>query len=448
MKFLSRVIWSEGMYLAPHHFQTQSRYFEDSVRFAIEHAWFEPWGSVHYRLDKDAIENGRVALLSAQGIFEDGLAFAMPDCDPLPPERDIREILSPLAESLLVSLVVQKRQPALPSCDLNGGSGSTRYRAVSHLISDMNDGLDQKEVKLCQKNVRLLSETEIDDGMWSIPIARVRRDRSGHFVYDPDFIPPCTRLTASERLMAFLGQMVEVLEEKRKSLQQPRQSGKFRAGVSQAEVSNFWFLHTVNDALAWLRHFYLSKRGHPEELFTGLSRLAGALCTFSFDSDPAGLPLYDHRHLDGCFQALASHILDHLEIVVHGNTIEVPLQRSGPNLFVGEIGDRRCFGRTRWVLGVGSSAGEAKVLTQGASIIKMCSQKFVGELVKRAMPGLELIHLSAAPAAIPGKPDLQYFSVNKAGPCWNHMMESGRVGVYVPNDLPEATVELHVILGG
>ena len=35
MKFLSRVVWSEGMHLGPHHFQTQSRYFEDRSGFSI-----------------------------------------------------------------------------------------------------------------------------------------------------------------------------------------------------------------------------------------------------------------------------------------------------------------------------------------------------------------------------------------------------------------------------
>src|SRR4051794_35998425 len=34
MRSLSRVVWFEGMYLGPHHFQAQSRYFEDSTNFA------------------------------------------------------------------------------------------------------------------------------------------------------------------------------------------------------------------------------------------------------------------------------------------------------------------------------------------------------------------------------------------------------------------------------
>ena len=44
MKLLSRVVWSEGMYLGPHHFQVQNRYFEDSIRFAASSLWFSSFG--------------------------------------------------------------------------------------------------------------------------------------------------------------------------------------------------------------------------------------------------------------------------------------------------------------------------------------------------------------------------------------------------------------------
>ena len=33
MKLLNKPVWAEGMYLGPHHFQVQSRYFEDSLNF-------------------------------------------------------------------------------------------------------------------------------------------------------------------------------------------------------------------------------------------------------------------------------------------------------------------------------------------------------------------------------------------------------------------------------
>jgi len=54
--------------------------------------------------------------------------------------------------------------------------------------------------------------------------------------------------------------------------------------------------------------------------------------------------------------------------------------------------------------------------------------------------------LSVAPSAIPAKVDFQYFSVSKAGPCWDHIGLTRQVGVYVPGEMPDPALELLVIL--
>src|SRR5690349_7602226 len=89
IKYLSRVVWSEGMYLGPHHFQVQSRYFEDTIRFATSSLWFEPWGLAGCSLDPEALRNGTISLLHARAMFPDGLAFHMPESDPAPEPRAI-----------------------------------------------------------------------------------------------------------------------------------------------------------------------------------------------------------------------------------------------------------------------------------------------------------------------------------------------------------------------
>jgi len=269
MKSLSRVVWSEGMYLGPHHFQTQSRYFEDSIHFAVEQCWFEPWGVVSCKLDDSAIQNGRVLLLGAHGIFEDGLVFDMPSSDELPASRDIREQFSPLSQEVLLMLGVPKRQPNQANCDLEGRNGSARYVAVKRAVADINNGSDEKEVRVGQKNIRILVESECNDSLQTIPIARVRRDGGGHLVYDPKFIPPCTKLTASSPLLGMIRRLLETLQEKQKFFSRTQNAaGVFQAGTRQLDVANFWFLHTVNSAIAALRHLYTSKRGHPEVVWT------------------------------------------------------------------------------------------------------------------------------------------------------------------------------------
>lgn len=447
MKLLSRVVWSEGMYLAPHHFQVQGRYFEDAIRFVVEHAWFAPWGLTEYQLDEHAVANGRVALQSAHGVFEDGLAFAMDkDCDPLPRERDVSQLLPPTTQTLLMLLAVPQRQEGARNCSLEGNADHCRYRARSRPIRDVNTGIDEKEVMLGEKNIAILTEQEIDSSMNTIPLARIRRNLDGSLAYDPSFVPPCTKLTASKWLMIFLGQLVELLEEKRKALLVPRERHGFQAGLSQMEVSRFWFLHAINDGLAQLRHLHISKRGHPEELFRELSRLAGALCTFKVESDPNTLPVYDHRRLDECFSALSAHIREHLEILVPSNAVSVPTQRHSPNVYTGRITDQRCFGRSSWVLGLGSSAGEAQVMSKAPHLVKICSARFVADLVKHAMPGLALMHLPAPPTAISRHLDLQYFSISKSGRCWDHILETREIGLYVPDELPNPVIDLQVVL--
>src|SRR6202044_1342611 len=69
MKLLSRVVWSEGMYLGPHHFQVQSRYFEDSIQFATSSLWFSAYGLAGVDLDAHALENGTVSVLHVCRVF-------------------------------------------------------------------------------------------------------------------------------------------------------------------------------------------------------------------------------------------------------------------------------------------------------------------------------------------------------------------------------------------
>jgi type VI secretion system protein ImpJ len=248
--------------------------------------------------------------------------------------------------------------------------------------------------------------------------------------------------------MSLLHRMVEILEEKSivVSREQEQAQGKFQAGLSARHISQFWFLHAVNSSLTPLRHILLSKHGHPEELFREMSRLAGALCTFGFDTQPRSLPAYDHQHLDRCFDALDDHIRRHLEIVVPAQAIVIPLRPTVRYFYEAEIKDQRCFGRARWILGIHSPVSESDLIVKTPQLLKMCSAKFVPDLVKRAMAGLSLTHVQVPPAAIAAKVDSQYFAVNRSGPCWEHIMKTRQVGVYVPGELPSPDMELVVIL--
>ena len=212
MKQLSRVVWNEGMHLAQHHFQAQSRYFEDAIQFALSSLFFAPYGLAGCELDIEAIRNDTVSLVHARGVLPDGLPFDIPASDAAPDPIDVRELFSPTSESHLVLLTIPPYQPDRPNFASNGESNGARYRAESAPVLDDTTGRDERPVSLGRKNFRLALDVEATDGLVSLPIARVRRDGSGHFMYDPEYIPPCVQVGASDRLMYILQRLIEILD--------------------------------------------------------------------------------------------------------------------------------------------------------------------------------------------------------------------------------------------
>jgi type VI secretion system protein ImpJ len=449
MKLLSRVVWSEGMHLGPHHFQVQSRYFEDSIQFATSSLWFASYGLSGLELDADALHNGTVSLLHARGLYPDSLIFNMPESDALPPPRAIADLFPPTRDSITILLAIPPRKPNGFNCALPGNSpaADSRFVAESRVLHDENTGIDERPVNLGRKNFRLLVDTEPAGDLLTLPIARIVRDGSGHFAYDAIFVPPVLRTSASPRLMLLAQRLIEILDEKSVTISRGAAGGQGgHTEFSTREIANFWLLHAVNSAAAPLRHILVTRRGHPEELFLEMSRLAGALCTFALDSHPRDLPHYDHQNLSDTFDQLDRHIRAHLETIVPTNCISIPLSPAGDYFYEGDVNDQRCLGRARWVLAVRAAMGEAEMMTQAPRLIKVCTPPFVRELVKRALPGMTLTHLPVPPPAISARVETQYFGISRSGPCWDHLSQTRHVGVYVPGDFPHPEVEILVVL--
>jgi type VI secretion system protein ImpJ len=206
-------------------------------------------------------------------------------------------------------------------------------------------------------------------------------------------------------------------------------------------------LHAVRSAEAPLRHLLAARTAHPERLWRELSRLAGALCTLAIGASARELPTYAHDDLGGAFDALERHVRQHLDVVVASRVVVMPLTRSTDTLHVTPVGDPRCFQHgARWFLAVRSSVGPAETAARVPVLAKACASKFVLELVRRAFPGLPLEHLPAPPPTLAPRPDRTYFAITLGGPCEKALQESHEFGVYVPDGIPDATLELAVMV--
>jgi type VI secretion system protein ImpJ len=449
MRTLTKPVWSEGMYLGPHHFQAQNRYFEDALNFVTMSLWRDACGFAGLQFDHDALRNGTLVLTHARGLFSDGLAFDLPGSDSAPSPREFSALFSPIADHLTMHLAVPVMQRDGQNTSLEAkNAASLRFQASEQMLPDQNTGLDEKPIQIGRKNLQLLAQSELTDRYVSLPLVRILRDGAGHYEPDPTFVPPCLNLSASPMLVDMLRRLIEILDEKSTVFTQEQQqrNGVFQAGLSARHVAHYWFLHALNSNVSALRHFLLSQHIHPHELFREMSRLGGALCTFGLEVHPRSLPVYDHWDLGAKFAALDEHIRRHLEIVMPSKAIKIPLTPVESFLYQGDVKDERCIGPSRWILEIQSPIGEADLISRVPKLAKMCSARFVVELIRRALPGLPLTHLSVPPPQIAARVESQYFSVNRSGPCWESIIQTRQIGVYVPGEIPTPQLSMIVLL--
>ncbi len=451
------------MHLAPQHFQAQRRYQEDQSTRTLDLLFPFAYGLSSVALDAEALQNGTLALIHARGVLPDGTVFHTPDADPSPPPSALAERFSPTRDAHVVLLALPRWRTDAANVDHLDGDADARepfdanatplrFQAVEELVIDESTGADPMRVRFAARNLRLLLDDELTDEFVSMPIGRIRRDGRGQFQVDGDFIPPVLQLSACDALLELTRRTVSLLDAKGSALSATVTSAPSGAAGGAAayvgnELATRWLLHAVRSADAPLRHLLLTRRAHPERLFLEMSRLAGALSTFAMGGHPRELPIYDHDHLTEVFAALEGKLRAHLDVVISARAIVVPLAAASDVLHTATLSDPRCFEPgTRWFLGVRADVGRAELVDRVQRLTKSCASKFVLELVRRAFNGLPTEHVPSPPAGLAPKPDLTYFELTLNGPCAISLTDSREIGVYVPDALPGAYLEVAILL--
>lgn len=89
MSMKNRVIWREGLFIKPQHFQQQQRH-QDYVTQSLLSAFIGHYaGLTSLVINDDILRLGRVGISEATGVMPDGTLFSMPSQDELPPPIDI-----------------------------------------------------------------------------------------------------------------------------------------------------------------------------------------------------------------------------------------------------------------------------------------------------------------------------------------------------------------------
>src|SRR5271165_206843 len=446
MKQLQPVIWTKGTFLTPQHLQVQDRFIEDTLNFRLQTLKFCAWGFTELVLNQEMLNEGQLVVSRAAGIFPDGLLFDIPDADPPPPSKALAELFEPGTKSLDIYLSVPDyRQRGINVA--SGPDGSSRYVVEVTTFRDENTGTGDKPLQIARKNLRLLAENENREGCSVLRIANVERTDAGTFRLNPRFIPPLLEISASEYLLSLLRGLIEVMSARSTQLSSTRrQKNQSLADFTASDIANFWLLYTVNSYFPIFSHLFEGKQGHPEELYSAMASLAGSLSTFSPKLRPRDLPLYEHDSLGPIFTELDEKLRSLLETVVPTNLVSLPLKLVQNSIYATAIDNDKYLANTRMYLAVSAETSEETVIQKVPQLVKVCSATHIDHLVKQALPGIQLRHLTNPPSIIPVKLKYQYFSLNQTGAAWEAVNRARNFAAYVPGELPNPTLELLIVL--
>lgn len=445
---LQKVLWSEGLFLTPHHLQQWDRYHEDVLNFRIRALSTFMWGAEELRFNEEALENGLFEVLRARAVLPDGTSIDIPDVDAPPPARNFGDFFAPTSDRMDVFLAVPVVRPG--SANVAGPEKQAaflaRYLPVQSNVPDENTGENDLPVTFAAKNLRLLFGEEPLDNHAALKIAEVRRTPEGKMVLEEGYIPPSISLSAARPMIDIVRRLLEILSAKSTTLgEQRRQKSAGVADFTTSDVATFWLLHTVNAYIPAMMHYHHVQRVHPELLYLTMARLAGELMTFVTEGHPAELPKYIHTDLTNTFAQLDRKLRALLETVIPTRCIPIPLERTKESLYIGRIMDERLPSSAEFYLGVYAKLPEAQILERVPRKSKIASLDTINYLLGQALPGVLLRPIPVPPGPIPVRVGFKYFRLEKLGTYWDTIAASRNICIYFPAEFPDLRLELFAV---
>ena len=444
MALLESVLWTKGTVLTPQHLQAQDRYFDELMQSQVGALHQLPWGLTSLDIDTDALRGGNMSVRRVAGRFKDGLLFAAT----APPTRSLAGQWRPDQKTLNVFLAVgQYRDGARNVAVLrdSAAANSARWRAEERVVRDETTGLEERPIQVAQANLRLLFEGESTEGYLTMPIASLRRSATGEVDLDPQFVPPLLTFSASPFLQAMGGRILARVSAKASSIAAlRRQRNQGLADFSITDVASFWLLYTLNSHLPLLNHLVEVRPGHPMELWEELLGLASALTTFATSAIP--LPTYDHLQIGPRFAQLEARMMELLDTAVPETAVALSFRAERPSIYNVEITKERWFDAPQWYLAVSAPLRQVDLHAYVLQRSKLGSSDLIDILIGRALGGLELQHVPQPPPQVPMKGDFLYFLIRRSGDAWNAVLQSRKLSLYLPNEVPSPRAELVIVL--
>ena len=444
MSVNNKVVWSEGLFLQPHHLQQQERFVERYVEGRCQGLAPHAWGFTELEIERDQLSIGKLGLRRAAGVLADGTPFRMPEDDPLPPPIDVGEQV----RDQLVYLALPLRRAG--AADVQRGDAVDQLARHDVREIEIRDAASAQGtlavVETGALRTRLLLARDLTDAWAGVPAAHVVEVRADkHVVLDDRFMPTVLHASAAPRLAAFLTELQGLLHHRGEAL-----GGRVAATGrgATAEIADFLMLQAVNRYEPLLTHVAASGNLHPETLYRLFISMAGELATFTTPGKrPAPMPVYRHDRLRESFEPAMAALRAALSAVLEQSAIPIPIESKRFGIRVATVADRSLYGTAVFVLAARADMAAEELRRRFPSQLKLGPVERIRDLVNLALPGVPVHPMPAAPRQIPYHAGFVYFELDQSNELWAQLMSSGGIAMHLAGEFPGLAMEFWAIRG-
>jgi len=440
----NKVIWTEGMFLQPAHFQQQDRYFQHRLESRCAGLRVYPFGITRLEINQEelGLGRGKFALTACQGVFPDGTPFAIPDHHPAPIPIDIPTdtkdqlvyLCLPISRVSNKEVVWQGQEDEL-----------SRYQMQEITVKDCHSQSAQDAtVQSGDLWTRLRLSNQHQDAYVTLAVAKIREckpDKS--VILDTEFIPTCLHVSASTLLTAYIKDIAGLLHQRGETLA-GRLGTPGASGV--AEIRDFLFLQIINRYEPLFHHLTSVAQFHPEQLFSILVQMVGELSTITEPNHRfKALPVYQHEDQGNSFKAVVLALREALNWVPEARAIPIPLEERPYQIRIGNIYDRNLLQSAEFVLAAKADLATETIRSNLPRQTTIATKEKLSDYVNAHVLGIRLNPLPVAPRQLPFHNGMIYFGLDKNHALWQELEKSGTIAMHFSGEYPGLELEFWAI---
>lgn len=464
------VYWYEGLFLRPQHFQQQDLYHQSQARLTarLREPFF--WGVHDLTIQTSRLPSQVFEVGTGSVVLRDGTALRFPENARVAP-RSFEAHWDSSGEPLSVYLGLRRllsshTNVAVDALQGNDAAASSkRLREPRFVSGDANEVVydlyardSKEEIAFLLHNAQLFFGREIATAVDFdlLKIAEIRRTGNEIRLVD-EYVPPLISTAGSATLVKLLKDLREQILTRARELAMYKGEKRTEGAVMAGKEFDFVLaLRTLNRCVPLLTHFTEGRMPPPWDIYGALRALVGELSTFSqrFDvlgaeADNAaekGLPAYDHEAIGPCFRHVGRLVTQMLDELTAGPDHVVPLMFDG-TYYAGDADDRVLSGPNSYYICLHTALPVEYVTGTIGTTAKIASRELLPLLIARALPGVNATYLPSPPTALPRRPGVHYFELDRKGDVWAALKDAHNIAVYMDSPPADLTMELMMVRG-